>query len=193
MKLHFKYWSFVVGLSFYSVFFGESIHFVGFDNKSSGDYILYQRNGDASGAGGPVFTAEAAGWVPMLVLKASEKGKIKVLLRDDEGFGVQLKLAPKMKGLSTYYLKNGIKISGDCGAPWFEGPFAVNVVLTEDALSEPFEHYEKVQFVRCCVYRNGDLTAEIYDDGIKLVDYHNMKVLDSEKITVARLKGEAGK
>ncbi len=190
MKLHFKSWSLVVGLSICSTLFGESIHFVGFDNKSSGDYILYQRNGDASGAGGPVFTAEAAGWVPVLLLKASEKGKVKVLVRDDEGFGVQIKLEPKTKSFSTYYLKSGIKTSGDCGASWFDGPFAVDITLKEEALSQPFKHYDKVQFVRCCVYRNGDLTAEIYDDGIKLVNYHNMKILDAEKITIARLKGE---
>ena len=190
MKLHFKFLFLVFNLSFFGLLLGESIHLVGFDNKSTSDYVVYQRQGDASGAGGPVFTAEAAGWVPVLLLKASEKGKIKILVRDNEGFGVQVKLEPKSKGFSAYYLKSGIKTSGDCGAPWFVGPFAVDVALSEDALKTSLENYEKVDFVRCCVYRDGDITAEIYDDGITLVNYHNMKILDSDKITVAHLKGE---
>ena len=169
---------------------GEVVNLVEFTNKTTSDYIVYTRYGEVSSEGGPIFVAESAGWVPVLILKAGEIGKVRVLLRDNEGFGVQVRMAPVMRDFPSFYLKSGIKTSGDCIDPWFVGPYAIDVALDESLLSDPFKNYDKVHRVRYCVYRDGKLTVEIYSDGIKFVDYHNMKVLDAEKVTIADLKGK---
>lgn len=168
----------------------EFMRFVKFDNKTDTDYVVYERQGEITGAGGPVFTAESAGWRPVLLLKAHESGEADLLIRDTEGFGSQIKLAPQGKDLQPIYFRGGIKTSGDCADPWFSGPYAINIALEETALINPFKDYEKVQRVRCCVYRTGNITVEVYPDGIKLANYHNIKVLDQNKVTFAHLKEE---
>ncbi|HBR70731.1 TPA: hypothetical protein DIC20_01450 [Candidatus Dependentiae bacterium] len=171
-------------------FADDSIRFIKFDNKTDVDYVVYERQGEITGAGGPVFTAESAGWRPVLLVKAHEEGETDVLVRDNEGFGSQIKLEPLREDLQPIYFRAGIKTSGDCIDPWFSGPYSINIALNETDLISPFKDYDKVKRVRCCVYRTGNVVVEIYPDGIKLVNFHNIRVLDPEKVDLRVLKME---
>jgi len=163
---------------------------VGFDNKTDDDYIIYERPGSVSGEGGPVFAAGSVGWNPVLIVRAHEKGEYELLLRDPGAIGVQIKLEPQCDKVTPIYLKGGIKESGDCIQSWFYGPFGLNVAVTEDALNNPFKKYDAIKRVRYCAYRTASSIIEIYPDGIKLVEMHNMKVLDKNKVDMSDIRKE---
>jgi len=100
-----------------------------FKNNTDTDYVIYKCQRPIFGGSGAIFVPESADWTPILILKAHETGYVDVLIRDKEGFGVQLKLEPKKpkSDSPTLYVKGGLKMSGDCGAPWWHGPYALEI------------------------------------------------------------------
>jgi len=166
----------------------EATYLVAFDNKTEDDYIIYTRPEQVSAGEGPVFVAASVDWKPVLIVRAREKGEEEILLRDPEAFGLQIKLEPQRNSATVFYLRSGIKESGDCIQPWFVGPFALNVSLTEEDLNNPLKNYRAVKRIRYCGYRTTSGLIEIYPDAIKLVSLHNMKVLDTKKVMLNDLK-----
>lgn len=160
---------------------------VSFVNHTDSDYVIYKRPRPIKGQAGAVFSTDEADWKAILVVLAKETGYKDVLLRDPEGFGMQLKLEPQTKD-STYmtlYLKGGIKMSGDCVQSWWEGPYSIEIANDEANIVDSLKDYGAVKRIRYCIFHDAELVVHIYPDGMQLEVEHNAKELDKEKVTFA--------
>lgn len=189
---------FVSALMMLFIFFScaipaETTYLGTFDNKTDDDYIVYQRAERLFGGEGPVFVEKAADWSPVLIVRAHEKGEEKILFRDPNAIGMQIKLVPQREGAQVFYLKSGIKESGECERPWLTGPLSLDIALTEESLNASIKNYNEVRRVRYCGYRETSGMIEIYPDDVRLVGLHNMHVIDNKKVSVREIKEEMKK
>lgn len=168
------------------------VYVMRFENNTDSDYVVSKISRPVFGKTGSIYMVESADWTPLLIVKAHESGRKKILIRDPESFGAQIRLEPKNTalGLPTVYLKGGIKMSGSCQEFWWEGPYAIDIATSEQALAKAFDEYEVVKRVRYCAYRSAEATVQIYSDGIRIEELHNIKILDDQKVKLAVQKEE---
>gem|GEM_PF-2387355 len=168
------------------------VYIMNFENNTDSDYVISKISRPVFGKTGSIYVVEGADWTPLLIVKAHESGNKKILIRDPEAFGAQIRLEPKNAALKlpTVYLKGGIKMSGSCQEFWWEGPYAIDIATSEQALAKAFEEYDVVKRVRYCAYRAAEATIKIYPDGIQIDEKHNIKILDNKKVELAVKKEE---
>ncbi len=165
-----------------------SLSLLTFENKSDYHYTVFYRERALDPMSRSV-VMESVNWAPVLELNKGEKGEMEILLRDRDGFGVQVKIAPSCKDPSaqTFFIKGGIKSSGDCVQSWMEGPYAI--ILTGDEQSlDAAKDCQASHKIRYCAFKNSYIGVQITNTGIRFVDHHNASVLDRDEVSNAQLK-----
>ena len=156
----------------------STISIASFENGTDQTYIVYTRSSSIETESGPVYAAKSSGWRPVIVLRPHESGVLDILVKDPEMFGLQIKLVLKNGHGKTFFLKGGIRESGDCKQNWLEGPFSVIVAESEKALNESIKYFDEIKRIRVCGYRDTYINVKILPDTIQLANEHNAKILN---------------
>lgn len=168
-----------------------------FVNLTPERYIVYQSCNPAS-------TPSEREWEQVLSLlpyNHNDKSKYFVGTTDDKGIllkdpllnGCVIKIAPgapNSKG-STFYIKGGIKSSGNCKYNWLLGPYNIKISPVDfDILDEVRQKSSKDKMptyeeCRYCGYRNCILGVVIYPTGeLEFVARNRSSVIDNNKFSL---------
>lgn len=165
------------------------VNMLTFYNDSDAEYTVYFRERATDPLSRAIVT-ESSNWEPVLGLRAHEKGDTEILVRDRDAFGGQIKIAPACKDSTapTFFIKGGIKMSGDCVQNWWEGPYSFIIAGDEKSFDNAFKDCKTVRRVRYCALRNAYAGIRIKANGVVFVNQHNVKILDENEIPVIKVE-----
>lgn len=168
-----------------------------FVNLTPEKYIVYK-------SCNPAVTPSEREWEPVLSLlpyNGNDNSKYFIGTTDDKGVllkdpllnGCVIKIAPGAPNSTghVFYIKSGIKSSGNCKYNWLLGPYNVRISPVDfDILDEVREKSEKdemptYQECRYCGYRNCILGVVIYPTGeLEFVARNRSYVIDRKKFSL---------
>ncbi|OGB84652.1 hypothetical protein A3F66_00100 [candidate division TM6 bacterium RIFCSPHIGHO2_12_FULL_32_22] len=149
----------------------------------------------------PAVVPEERGWLPVLSLLAyngDEKSEeyvgqtFDILLKDPLGNGCDIKIEPEDKnsGAQTFYIRIGLKSSGDCVYAWLKGPYDISIspvdhIIRDEVVQKASpEKMPTDQQIRFCGYQNSILGVILDGDTLEFVARHRSSVLDKGKYSV---------
>ncbi|OGB84571.1 hypothetical protein A3F66_04270 [candidate division TM6 bacterium RIFCSPHIGHO2_12_FULL_32_22] len=178
-----------------------------FENHTDYEYKVYK-------ACNPAVRLEERDWIPLLNLlpyNGDPKSKYYVgtidegiLLKDPLDSGCVIKIEPVLSGKKseasidkqsepqTFYIRTGLKSSGNCVYRWLTGPYETQVSPIDFVLLDNPEDSNlakpDIQKIRHCGYQDSVLGVKIFPKSIQFVARHRAYVLDTDKYPVVKDK-----